>query len=248
MAIIKNGYLRGQIGNVVNRKVGSLNVIQTKPSNKIRQTKWTQAAASDFGTASAAGAVVRRACNSVHRNVHDNEMHNRLVKCMLRVLRGNGKRLQGLLQIKYGNIQRLVDFQFNESCHIYDYIYFTPLVSFAENGSTTIEIPALKTQENFSIPKGCNHLIFKVDVVGLNFGSKYGTTFGNLEIELARHGDANTHTSPQTHFFDTMNERYDSIIVTLSTLYLSHEGSFSVLLNSDSLNPAGIIAAYNPKK
>ncbi|WP_164122171.1 MULTISPECIES: hypothetical protein [Sphingobacterium] len=107
-------------------------MIQTKPSDKLKQTQWTQNAAADFGTASAARAVIPRAFRAVHRDMYDNEMHNKLVQYMLRVLRGNKKCKQGLLQVKHSNIQRLVDFQFNNNCHIYDRIYFTPQITFAK--------------------------------------------------------------------------------------------------------------------
>ena len=245
MAILKDGYLRGQIGNVVNRKVGSLNVIQTKPSDKLKQTQWTQNAAADFGTASAAGAVIRGAFRSVHRDMHDNEMHNRLVKRMLRVLRGNGKRNQGLLQVKYGNIQRLVDFQFNDNCHIYDHIYFTPLISFAKNGITTVELPALEVQRNFNVPNKCSHLIMKLDVIAIDFSGKRSTSIGNIEIKLARYGENEQHADPQTHVFEVKDKQYDSIVVSMSIIYLAQESRFATLLNTETFNPAGIVAAYN---
>ncbi|WP_181151401.1 hypothetical protein [Sphingobacterium gobiense] len=54
MATNENGYLRGQVGNLVSRKVGTKNIVQTKPGRKIRQTESSKSAAADFGYASAA--------------------------------------------------------------------------------------------------------------------------------------------------------------------------------------------------
>lgn len=245
MAIIENGYLRGQIGNLVNRKVGNKNVVQTKPSDKIKQTKWTEAAARDFGTASSAGSLIRRAFKSLHLDMHDSGMHNRLVKHIQRVLRGYGKDQQGMLLVSRGNIQRLVDFQFNEKCHIYDYVYFDPQVSFEPNGNTSISLPSLNTQRNFFIPKNCSHVMLKIESVGFHFRQKRFETIGTHEIELPIYSQHGKETDPQTLVFEVKDVHYDSIIVSLSIRYITKNGSYTFLLNSEDLNPAGIIATYN---
>ncbi|MFU1855419.1 hypothetical protein ACK8HY_00245 [Sphingobacterium sp. NGMCC 1.201703] len=243
MAIIENGYLRGQIRNLVNRKVGDKNVVQSKSLDKIRQTRWTEAAASDFGTASAAGATIRRAFNAVHQNIHDSGMHNRLVRRMQRVLLGNGKYDPGEQRIARGNIQRLVGFQFNKNCHIYDYLYFDTNVTFAATGTTSVQLPELNTQQNFYWPKACNLIILKIEIVALSFDQKYALTIGSHEIELTRYDNQKHEATTLT--FDSPDKNYDTILVSLSTLYLEKRSSYALLLNSVDLNPAGIIAAHN---
>ncbi len=243
MAIIENGYLKGQIGNLVNRKVGDKNVVQTKSSDKMRQTIWTEAAASDFGAASAAGAIIRRAFNAVHQKLHDSGMHNRLVKRMQRVLLGNGKHNPGYQRISEGNIQRLVDFQFNKNCHIYDYLYFDTTVNFATTGVISIHIPELKGEENFYWPKACSHIILKIEIIGLSFDKKQSRTIGSHEIELTRYNSELQEAKTLT--FDSTGNNYDTILVSLSTLYLDKRNSYAFLLNSIDLNPAAIIAAHN---
>ncbi|MDR2275272.1 MAG: hypothetical protein LBF27_30450 [Sphingobacterium sp.] len=243
MAIIENGYLKGQIGNLVNRKVGDKNVVQTKSSDKMRQTIWTEAAASDFGAASAAGAIIRRAFNTVHQKIHDSGMHNRLVKRMQRVLLGNGKHNPGNQRISEGNIQRLVGFQFNKNCHIYDYLYFDTNVTFTASGTTSVHLPELKTQRNFYWPKTCSHIILKIKIVGLSFDKRQVRTIGSQEIELTRYD--NQQHEAMTLTFDSPDKDYDTILVSLSTLYLDKRNSYAFLLNSIDLNPAGIIAAHD---
>lgn len=243
MAIIENGYLRGQISNLINRKVGDKNVVQSKSSDKINQTRWSEAAASDFGTASAAGATIRRAFNAVHQKVHDSGMHNRLVKRMQRVLLGNGKYEPGDQRITRGNIQRLVGFQFNKNCHIYDYLYFDTNVTFSAPGTTSVHLPELNAQRNFYWPKACNHIILKIEIVALSFDKKYARTIGSHEIELTRYD--NQQHEARTLTFDSPDKDYDTILVSLSTLYLEKRSSYALLLNSVDLNPAGIIAAHN---
>ncbi|RKE57550.1 hypothetical protein DFQ12_2438 [Sphingobacterium detergens] len=45
--------------------------------------------------------------------------------------------------------------------------------------------------------------------------------------------------------FDSPDKDYDTILVSLSTLYLEKRSSYALLLNSVDLNPVGIIAAHN---
>ncbi|SKB54889.1 hypothetical protein SAMN05660841_01153 [Sphingobacterium nematocida] len=245
MAIIENGYLRGQIGNLVNRKVGNKNVVQTKPSDKIRQTRWTEAASRDFGTASSAGALIRRAFRPLHLDMHDSRMHNRLQQQMQRVLRGHGKQDQGDLHVKRGNIQRLVDFQFNEKSHLYDYLYFNPKVSFESDGTTSLSLPAINAQRNFFIPKNCSHVMLKIEAIGFDFGFNRFEVIGSHEIELPIYSQNGEAITPQTLIFEPKDQHYDSIVVSLSILYITKNGSYTFLLNSEDLNPVGIIAAYN---
>jgi hypothetical protein len=248
MAVIDNGYLRGQIGNVVNRKVGAQNIVQTKPTGKIRQTECTQAAATDFGTASAAGSLIRRAFNSLHLKLHDHGMHTRLVKRMQRVLRGNGKTMKGHMQIKNGNIKRLVDFQFNENCHLHDYLYFDPEVTLDERGRISIQLPAIKTSSNFYLPKRCSHIVVEFDIKGFNFSRKCFQSIGSYEIELPLYGKDRQEENEQTLEFNILDEPFDSVLVVLSIRYLYKDGTHTYLRNSETLNPVGIIAAFNPKK
>lgn len=243
MAVIDNGYLRGQIGNVVNRKVGTQNVVQTKPTGKIRQTERTQAAATDFGTASAAGSLIRRAFNSLHLKLHDHGMHTRLVKRMQRVLRGNGKTMKGYMQVKDGNIKRLVDFQFNENCHLHDYVYFDPEVMLDERGHISIQLPALKTH-CFYLPKQCSHIGLEFDIKGFHFSRKYIRAIGNYEIELPLYDKDRQEEHEQTLEFSITDEPFDSVLVALAIHYLYKDGTHTYLLNSETLNPAAIIAAF----
>ncbi|MCY4778093.1 hypothetical protein ORI89_00410 [Sphingobacterium sp. UT-1RO-CII-1] len=244
MAIIENGYLRGQIGNVVNRKLGNKNVVQTKPSGKIRQTMWTEASASDFGTASSAGSLIRQAFTTVHQNMHDGQMHNRLVKRMQRVLRGNGKAYQGMLRVSRGNIKRLVDFQFNENSHIYDYVYFDPQVSFDQKGKTTIVLPPLNVRDNFAIPNTCSFIVLKIDVVVMNFSSSKIKQSRTHEVEFQLCGENQQKIEEQIVEFDFSPVNGESIVAAMSVIYLSTKNKYALMLNSEKLNPAGIIAAH----
>lgn len=244
MAIIENGFLRGRIGDLVNRKVGNKNVVQTKASGKIRQTEWTQAAAADFGTASKAGALIRRAFARTHLKMHDGNMHNRLVKTIQRVLRANGTFDAGSLQIKNGNIKRLIDFQFNEHCHLYDYVYLDLQVSYEEAGIIHVHLPAFSKQNNLFRPKWCSDIVLRFEAVGFKYASKYAESISIEEIKLSLY-DGKAEEERHLTFEGNDNE-FDSILLALSVQYLKQQGSYTLLLNNEHLSPAGIIAACNP--
>src|SRR5690606_40006759 len=65
-------------------------------------------------------------------------------------------------------IKRLVDFQFNENCHLHDYLYFDPEVTLDERGRISIQLPAIKTSSNFYLPKRCSHIVVEFDIKGFN--------------------------------------------------------------------------------
>ncbi|WP_437920988.1 hypothetical protein [Sphingobacterium sp. LRF_L2] len=245
MAVIENGFFRGQIGNLVNRKVGNQNIVQTKSSHKTRQTQWTKAAASDFGKASKAGAMIRQAFILAHQKMHDGLMHTWLVKYLQRVLRANGTADMGDLRIKNGNINRLVGFQFNEQSHIYDALYFDPQVSF-EKGLVTINLPRFNKHTNLFRPKNCSHINLRFETIGFNFGRQYFESLGTHEIDIDMSTNNEAINTSETLTFDSKGQQYDSIITVCAVLYLNKNTNYSILINDINLNPVGIIAAFNP--
>lgn len=192
--------------------------------------------------------MIRRAFASVHLDMHDSEMHNRLVKTMLRVLRGYGKARQGMLQVERGNIKRLVDFQFNAKCHIYDYVYFDPRVSFDNEGKTIIVLPPFDAKQNFSAPKTCRYIVLKIDVVVLNFFSSQSRLNKTHEIEIQLSGENQQVTEEQIIEFDCHPTYGETVLVTMSVIYLSTKNKYAMMLNSENLHPAGIIAAHTISK
>lgn len=53
-----NGFIRGLVGSLVDRKVGNKNYLQSSPY-RVKQTDDTKRAVKDFGKVSRAGALIR---------------------------------------------------------------------------------------------------------------------------------------------------------------------------------------------
>lgn len=244
MAINENGYIRGQIGNIVNRKVGDKNVMQTKPARKTRQTAKTKAAASDFGTASSAGALIRSAFIEAHQELHDSGMHNRLVKQLQRVLRGAGKANTGYLQMRHGNIKRLVNFQFNENCHIHDYVFFDPEITMDESGAVNIQLPAYERHQNLFLPPTATNICLLFDVMAFNFSRKNYTPLGTAEVDLKLYGKERNREEPKLLTIASDGAKYDIVLVTLAVNYLNVQKNRFFMLNNKELNPVAILAAF----
>lgn len=244
MAIIKNGYLRGQVGDLVNRKVGDLHVVQTKPNDEINQTRWTKAAANDFGEASTIGALIRRAFINCHQKMYDKNMPNRLIKQIQRAMYGYGKKNLGCMSLEDGNIQRLVNFQFNENCHLQDYLYFDLTVSMDDDRILQVDIPALPPDRLLKIPLRCNLIRIQIDVVGFDFKSKKRVYFKTQDVEIKLHGQEET--VPEQSLFFECDQASKQIIVCCSLLYLTDTDKHTYLHNHKKLHPTAIIGAFNP--
>lgn len=243
MAIIDKGFIRGQIRDLVGRKVGGKNVVQAKPEGVIRQTRWTKAAAVDFGTASSASALIRRAFIPIHRRCCDSSVHNRLIHQIQRVMRTATTPYVGSLSLADGNIERLNNFQFNEQCHMHDYLFVDPIMELSDEGLMSIDIPVIYKARGIVRPRGCQFVVLQFQVVGLDLENKTYYTINELEYEVD-FADRNSHTSEVHLEVQTATGSYDVILVGLSLLYLSKEGTRYIVHNSADLNPAAIAAAF----
>jgi len=245
MAIIENGSLRGQVGNLVNRRVGTQHIVQTKPGRKIRQTKSTQVAAEDFGYASAAGALLRQAFVHTHQQLHDDKMHNRLIKHIQRVMWSDPAPIVGYSSIREGNIDRLIGFQFNADCHLQDYLYIDPVVRINDEQQVSVCFSAFHRHKHLRIPKDCYHVVFQVETIALQFGDKKIFPLGTQEIEIEIYAGKENRIDEQILTFEDPVHPYDSILVGLCILYVDKSGSRSYVRNNKELHPAAIIGGFN---
>lgn len=245
MAIQENGYLRGQIGNLINRKVGKQHIVQTKPSGNIRQTEWTKAAAEDFGRASKAGALLRRAFIPAHQHLHDGNMHNRLVRQMQRAIKGNVNQFVGEMTVNNGNIERLVNYQFNDKCHLQDYVCFDPDLSMDDQKKLTVSFPSFDPFTSLKIPVRCSHVVLKIDVAAFHFGDNTFKRVGEKEVEIKLY-QSERNVAAQNLAFNCNVTKMETILVVFSVLYLYENGGRCYMQNNKDLHPVGIIGAFRP--
>lgn len=87
--------------------------------------------------------------------------------------------------------------------------------------------------------------MLKIEAIGFDFRFNRFENIGSHEIELPIYSQNGETTDPQTLIFELKNKHQDSIVVSLSILYITKNGSYTFLLNSEDLNPVGVVAAYN---
>ncbi|SFS95128.1 hypothetical protein [Sphingobacterium wenxiniae] len=242
MAIVKNGFLRGQVGNLVNRKVGNQQVVQTKPGRKIKQSKSTKAAAEDFGYSSSMGALLRQAFVNTHMQLHDDKMHNRLIQHIRRVMRSTPKPRPGLNTIESGNLNRLIGFQFNRNCHLHDYMYVDPILSISNDKQVSVHFPAFQRYQHLYIPKDCYYVTIQVETIGFTYGAFL--PLGTQEIEIYT-GQGQEEVIPEQQLiFDIPKQQVDIILVGLNIIYSDKMGNRNFVRNTKELHPAAIIGGF----
>ncbi|GGH22310.1 hypothetical protein FAZ19_14155 [Sphingobacterium alkalisoli] len=240
MAYIDNGFLRGQLGDVINRKVGDKNIVQTK-ATQINQSRWSKAASSDFGRASTAGALIRRLLSSLHQHMHDGKMHNRLMVNLQRVMKCNRQHL-GKKNVVAGNPNRLVDFQFNDNSHLGDYMFFD-IATLKDNNILTITVPSFHVRDHIKPPKKCCYTNLRIVTVAINFEKKQGYELGNEEIGFEPYYK-DVWMPEQTFSYTLDDVDTDMVLVGVNLDFFSSRGSSLTLINDEKLNPASIIAAF----
>lgn len=83
-----NGFIRGLVGSLVNRKVGNKNYLQSRPYS-VKQTDDTKRAGKDFGKVSRAGALIRTCFGAVHQDLYDGQIGNRFNRQIYRAIKTN---------------------------------------------------------------------------------------------------------------------------------------------------------------
>jgi hypothetical protein len=243
MAFIENGNLKGLVGNVVFRQSNEKSIVQTIPGRKPKQAKGTKTAATGFGNISKIGAYIRTMMSEVHVNLHDSNMHNRLITQLQRVMCPSGD-LSYAESIRNPKIDRLVNFQFNEKCHLQDFMHFDPEFRLLDNQQLTIQFPKFDKTKDFRQPKNCDLLIINLSVAMLNFDKQQYIQVHSPQIPL------NLHTRPkivelEQLSFDVNYQDVTTVLVGMNIEYYGFHRQKHLLLNSKSLHPAAIVGAWS---
>lgn len=246
MGTLKNGDLRGQVGNLVSRKYGDQHIVQTKAGRRIRQTEKTKLAAVDFGTASSLAAAIRQAFALTYQEGKDLHMNSRLVQQLQRVLKTDQQSPTGQRSILRSTIKRLENFQFNINSELQDYLYIDPILKMTADKQLSLHLPALTEDKKrwFHQVKIAEQIVIRVQVAGfeLPINRLHYNTYQEIEIMLYEKEESQVPTS--LSFDCSLPTEINLWIVSLSLLYLSNVGSRSYLHNNKAMHPAAIIGAY----
>lgn len=133
---------------------------------QVNQSLATKLSATDFGTASKAGKLIRYALKQELSIRHDSDLTNRLNASLLKVLyAGNEER--GARSIQRKHLAMLTGLKLNNATELGKLLPFTPKVV-QDGNSLRIAIPAL-TEDDVLRTKNTTHIEIKAIATGLNF-------------------------------------------------------------------------------
>lgn len=108
----KLSFFKQRDGTFMARTKGgpSANRIKTDPT-----FKRTRENGAEFGNAGSAGKIIRRAFNSMLKDVKDGTMTRRLVTILMKALKADATHDRGLRTVQSGNLSLIEGFQFNNA-------------------------------------------------------------------------------------------------------------------------------------
>ncbi|WP_343307961.1 hypothetical protein AAHN97_12470 [Chitinophaga niabensis] len=155
----------GKVGNTVGYYHKGKLCIRSLPEH-VNISEATKRSATDFGTASKAGKLVRHALKPELGIRHDSDLTNRLNTSMLKVLYAGSKQ-RGARNINRKYLDMLAGFKLNVNTELDKLLPFKPQVVQNAN-SLRIAIPAIE-EGGIRHAKNTTHIELKAIAVGLNF-------------------------------------------------------------------------------
>lgn len=153
--------LRGRLGDLIFYQRGGQNFVRSAPVT-VKQTANTKQAANDFGNASKAACVLRRAIDANFYTASDRGYVNRLNSVMGSILRADSGHTRGKFRVTDQALEQLQHFRINSfapmrvETHTRRYYDGTVAV--------TVELPHLQ------IPKGADYIQYRAVVLSPDFG------------------------------------------------------------------------------
>ncbi|SIN83506.1 hypothetical protein [Chitinophaga niabensis] len=143
--------------------------LMRKKAEKVNRSEATKEAATDFGYASKAGKLIRRAMRQGVNIRTDNKLTNRLTTFLLEVLYVSSEQ-RGSRGFTRQALAGLAGFRFNMQTELSQLLNFQPKVKQDKN-SLRIALPAL-TADDIRHYKNTSHVEFKAIALGVNFSEE----------------------------------------------------------------------------
>jgi len=243
MKIAANGAIRGLVGNLVARKIGNQQIIQSRP-RKFKQTVATKEASTDFGRASKFGGFIRACLSDTHLDLYDSRMVSRLNGQILRTMRANPDQIRGRMCLQQGKLNRLANFQFNEKSNTQDYLNFDIELSLNEENLLAIDIPRFKKDRDIKFLDAAGKMVIVINAMAIDIANADVkiVSYTEIEIDCLR---LRGWREAERIAVDCNAFKGSVIFVGLSVLYLNNSRGRDILLNSKELHPANIVGAFN---
>jgi len=155
----------GKVGDLIGYYHKGKLCFRSRPAS-VNRSEATKLSATDFGTASKAGKLLRQALKQELSIRHDGDLTNRLNTSMLQVLY-TGNQQKGGRRILRKNLEMLAGFKLNQNTELGRLLPFKPVVV-QDRHSLRIAIPALEARSILHA-KNTTHVEIKAIAAGLNF-------------------------------------------------------------------------------
>jgi hypothetical protein len=241
MAIIKNGFTRGRIGNTTYSERNGVQIVKglsEKP--KYNKTTGTIYSSTVFGKASNLANYFRISMYDVYNELHDGAMSVRLTGLVNQSFRPVLDETNLNFNFEPNTFKRLIGFEFNIKSPLQNYLFAQPLVEYTSDNLVKVSIPQMISPTDFIFPQG----ISKCKIV---------LTCGLFDLENG------FYTQAQSQLFDIGKSYPQTIIPEKSATFHTQPGCLSmigislqyykttfagdVITNSKQFNPGAILSA-----
>ena len=233
------GRIRGPIGNIIYRVVGTANILQSRPRS-VKQTAATKASGLEFGLASSAACVIRQAFSPIYQ-WYDGGMINRCTQAVLKSIRGSLSKPRGQRDLHDGDAGYLKGFQFNANSQLSEVLAVRPVASMNEDGKLSISLPSFREYGEVKGPKDPSVCKLRLLVVAFHFKENCYEYLRYEELDIPR----GSITEAQLWEVDTSVAAGGLILVSMSLDFYGRDSlTGDSSMNSKACSPAEIIGAF----
>lgn len=169
----KNNSIRGVIGNVVFKKIGNKQILQSKPGS-VKQTKNTKAAGSEFRQCSLWGQWLRNGLRSFLTNEAGGYMHSRLNGELYAAIQMNNALPKGQRTPLNSDMSTLAGFEFNTHSPFTDYFGLPIETVLNEQRQVVVTVPAFDPRTALQFAQQTRQAELLIYVLTTNFESNTG--------------------------------------------------------------------------
>jgi hypothetical protein len=230
-------YIRGLVGNIVQRKTKDGLVIQMTPKS-VRQSKDTKKAQKVFGQGSVLACAIREDLLQVIRRNYDGDMVNRFNTPVRDVLKQCVNKETGQYTFQKNSFERLEGFEFNLKSLLINNLLVKPLLSF-EGSILKISLPEIQVSQELKFPGQTNFctLTVSVSLTALHDGTSKELDPQSVDIY------SNQATVPQQDFEFEVAEGGCLCVAGIGLNYYVLKDQIQMVYNSKDFNPANVCGA-----
>jgi hypothetical protein len=242
MAIIKNGFTRGKISNVIySVRNGVQNAKGVSQKKKYNKTKGTIDSSTVFGKASTLGLYIRMSMYDAFNDFHDSGMSTRLTGRIVESFKPILDEAKLYPIFTQTSFKRLEGFEFNINSPIQNFLFAELMVDYSANNLVKVTIPEMKSPKEFVFPENMRKCKFVVScgLLDLENGFLKETESQLFDIQQ----ELPTMTIP-AHEFTFPTEPGCLCLIAVSLQFYKTTFAGNIIINNKQFNPSAILSAY----